>query len=169
MTGKALLGIALVLSGTVAMAQGSSPVEVTGITVSPATFKGGDQVTLTVSLKNTSTNPYGCVGTPYNAVTIYVFKAEPHTTANLVWQNTHALPGVLAGGERKTVTIAARWPVPATDVPEWQIVAWSPVCAPDEFGQRAVLKIGKECMYHYTPRLQLMPRVPIKSLKLTAP
>jgi hypothetical protein len=163
---NALLGISLMLVGTAAAAQGSSPVQVTGITVSPTTFKGGDQVTITVSLANTSSKPYGCVGTPYNAVSVYIFKAEAHITTNLVWQNTQVLPGVLAAGERKTVTLSTRWPVPASDVAEWQIVAWSPICAPDEFGQQAVLKIGKECMYRYTPRIQFTPRVPIRNLRL---
>jgi hypothetical protein len=148
-----------------ALAQGTSPVKVSSISVSPTSFKAGDNVTITAKLENTSANSYGCTGTTHFAVSVYVFKAAPYTVTNQVWHATQALPTALAGRERRTVTLTTRWPVGSLDTPSYHIMAWSPVCAPDEFGQSTVLTIPKTCVYQYTPRFQMMRR-PIRELQL---
>jgi hypothetical protein len=148
-----------------ALAQGTSPVKVSSISVSPTNFKAGDNVTITTQLENTSANSYGCTGGAYFAVSVYVFKAAPYTVANQVWQATQALPTALAGHERRTVALTTRWPVGSLDTPSYHIMAWSPVCAPDEFGQSTVLTIPKTCVYSYTPRFEIIRR-PIREMQL---
>jgi hypothetical protein len=151
-----------------ALAQGTSPVKINSISVSPANFKAGDNVTITTQLENTSPNTYGCVGGAYFSVSVYVFKATPYTVANQVWHGSQALPSALAGRERRTVTLTTRWPVGAVDTPSYHIMAWSPVCAPDEFGQNTILTIPKVCVYSYQPRFEFARR-PIKELKILRP
>lgn len=140
------------------LAQGSSPVKVTGITVAPASLPAGTQATFTVALQNLGTKAYGCVGTPGFAVHVYVFKAQPYTTTNLVWQGSQTLATPLNPGERRSVALAAKWTVPAASTaPTLYVMAWSPVCAPDEFGQNAQIKLDQECIYKFQPAFTLAP------------
>lgn len=143
------------------LAQGSSPVKVTGITVTPASLPAGTQATFTVALQNAGTKAYGCVGTPGFAVHVYVFKAQPYTTTNLVWQGSQALTTPLNPGERRSITLATPWTVPpATTAPTLYVTAWSPVCAPDEFGQNAQIKLEQECIYKFQRTFTLAPIAP---------
>lgn len=156
----------LAVSALPLLAQGTSPVKVTGITVAPANLPAGTQATFTVALENAGTKAYGCVGTPGFAVTVYVFKAKPYTTANLVWQGSQSLAAPLNLGERRSVVLATKWTVPATSTASTlYVMAWSPVCAPDEFGQNAQIKLEQECVYTFHPRFTLAPISP-KDFKL---
>jgi hypothetical protein len=163
---KICLSICMTLSlAALALAQGTSPVKVTSIAVAPASFKAGDAVTITVQVENSATRPYGCVGTPYFQVSVNIFKAEPYTTTNMIWQGEQALTTPLAAGERRTVTLSMRWTVPNLDVSSFHVTAWSPLCAPDEFGQFAKVIINKSCVYTYQPRLEII-RTPIRDLQI---
>ena len=156
------LGLALLLAfGTYAVAQGTSPVKVSSVSVSPTSFKAGDNVTITVQLENISASPYGCVGGAYFKVAVYVFKASPYTVTNQIWSADQVLTTPLAAHERRTVTLTTKWSVPNLDTPSFHVMAWSPVCAPDEFGQNAVLTINKTCVYSYTPTIQFI-RAPLR-------
>jgi hypothetical protein len=158
-----ILCFGLLLGATV-LAQGTSPVKVTGISVSPTTFKAGDTVTVTVKLHNTATKPYDCVGGGHFAVSVYVFKASPYTVANQVWSASQPLTTPLGAGENRTVTLSTKWTVPNIDTSTFHFMAWSPVCAPDEFGQTATLKVNRECVYRYHALFEFK-RVPLKSLQ----
>lgn len=139
-------------------AQGTSPIKVTNISVTPTNLPAGTQATFSVTLENSSNKAYGCVGNPGFAVTIYVFKAQPYTTANLVWQGTQALTSPMNPGERRNVTLSTKWTVPAAHTaPTLFVVAWSPVCAPDEFGQNTQIRLEQECIYTFQPRFTLAP------------
>jgi hypothetical protein len=162
MARRIALSIALLMAfGTFAMAQGTSPVKIVSVSVSPTSFKAGDAVTVTVQIENTAATPYGCVGAGFFKVAAYVFKAAPHTVTNQVWSAEQALTTPLAAHERRTVALTTKWTVPNIDTPSFQVVAWSPVCAPDEFGQNAVITIGKSCVYSYSPALTLI-RMPLR-------
>jgi hypothetical protein len=157
------IGVCIVLFALPAMllAQGTSPLKVTRITISPASVAAGARVAISVSIQNTSTATYGCSG-PNSGVTVYVFKAEPYSTANKVWETTQPV-APFAAGETRAVPISTQWVVPAGDVESYHIVAWSGVCGSDEFGQQAALKLRKACTYSALPTL-LLPniKVPLK-------
>lgn len=143
--------IGLMVFPALLLAQGTSPVAVTGISINPATVSPGTNVTITVNLRNGATTTYGCSG---GALTVYVFKGDQDTTVNQVFS---ASVGVspLPSGVTSNVPIPTQWTVPAGDVPSYRIVAWSPTCAPDEFGQRAALTLRRSCTYSATPLLKL--------------
>jgi hypothetical protein len=152
------------LVGVSLMAQGASPVKVTGISVSPSTFKAGDVVTVTVTLANGSTSSYGCAGLQ---VQVYLYKASPYTVTNQIWHASQPVASPMAGGETRAVTLSAKWTVPNIDTPTFHIMAWGPVCAPHEFGQNAVLKVDKTCVYVYRRTIDFTPRAPIPRLPRT--
>lgn len=154
--------VALACSG-LALAQGTSPVKVTGITVSPTSVQAGTNVTISVNLKNEGTAAYGCVGSEWMKAAVYIFKAQPYTVDNQIWQGSQALTANLAPGESKRVTLAAKWTVPNLDIPTFHIMAWSPVCAPDEFGQSAVLKLNKACVWRALPKFEFV-KMPLKEI-----
>jgi hypothetical protein len=149
----------MVLGAAFAVAQGTSAIKVTGISVSPTSLKAGAVATITVNLKNEGVAAYGgCAGA---SVAVYIFKDQPYTVTNQVWQAQQALGSAMAPGSTRPITFTAKWTVPAGDVPTYHIMAWSPVCAPDEFGQTSVLKLNKACVYQYTPKFEMM-RLPIR-------
>jgi hypothetical protein len=144
--------VALTLAlGASAMAQGTSPIKVNSINVAPTSFKAGDSVTVTIQLENTRATSYGCAGMQ---AAVYAFKAEPYTTTNEVWRATQPVASPMAANEKRIVTFTTKWTVPNVDAPTFSLLAWSPACAPDEFGQSLVLKINKSCVYSYTPSFQ---------------
>ena len=151
----------LILPSTV-FSQGSSPVEVKSISLTPTTFKSGDNVTINVTLHNASTKVYGCAGMK---VWLWVYKAKPSTTTNQIWSAEQAL-GVasMAAGETKTVTFTQKFTVPTQNYPQLIFNAWGPVCAPDEFGQMASLVVGQECMYKVSSIFEFAPRTRIPKL-----
>jgi hypothetical protein len=158
-----LVAILLFAFSVPVMAQGTSPVAVTGISVSPDTFKAGDQVTVTIRLKNNGTRSYGC--SSFKA-SVYIFKAAPYTTTNQVWQASQALPSPMAAGATQSVTFTSKWLVPNANPSSYHVMAWSPVCAPDEFGQSSVIEIDRECVYKYSPlRTIRQIREPMKVIK----
>jgi hypothetical protein len=154
-------GLAVVVASQV-MAQGTSPVQVSSVSLAPTSFKAGTSVTFTVVLQNgpAAYGATGCVGSPYFGVTVNVTDASN----NLVWHGYQALTSPLAAGERRTVPVTSAWMVPSSDTASYTVVAWSPMCGSDEFGQTAVLTIGKSCMYSYTPAFKFTPRVPKSEL-----
>ncbi len=154
-----LIAIGLLVFPALLLAQGTSPVAVTGISISPATISPGTNVSITVNLRNGATHTYGCGG---GAVTVYVFKGDSDTTANLVFQATQGV-SPMPGGMTSNVTIPTQWTVPAGDVASYRIVAWSPMCAPDEFGQRAQLTLRRSCTYSSIPLIRL-PSVRLQRL-----
>jgi hypothetical protein len=156
-----VVALGLVFSAN-AMAQGTSPIKVNSISVSPTNFKAGDSVTVTLQLENTRASGYGCAGMQ---ASIHAFKAEPYTVTNQVWNATQAVGGAMAANEKRNVTFTTRWNVPNVDAPTWHLMAWSPACPPDEFGQNAVLKIGKSCTYTATPTIRLL-RLPPQQLHM---
>lgn len=145
----------LILPGTV-FGQGSSPVEVKAISLTPTTFKPGNMVTINVTLHNASTKAYGCSGMK---IWLYVFKAKPTTTTNQIWSSEQAI-GVnsMAANETRTVAFTQQFTVPAQNYPQLIFNAWGPICAPDEFGQYASLVVGQECMYRVRSRFEFVPR-----------
>jgi hypothetical protein len=145
--------LVMVLGAAIAVAQGTSPIKVTGISVSPTSFNAGNAVTITVKLKNGGTASYGCAGT---TVAVYIFKDQPYTVTNQVWQAQQPLGAAMAAGSTRSITFTAKWTVPAGDTPTYHIMAWSPVCAPDEFGQNSVVKINRTCVYKYVPKYELV-------------
>jgi hypothetical protein len=145
----------LLLPGAV-FSQGSSPVEVKTISLSPTTFKSGDNVTVTVTLHNASTNAYSCSGMK---AYLYVFKAKPYLVTNRIWSSEQAI-GVtsMAAGESRTATFTQKFTVPAQNYPQLFFNAWGPICAPDEFGQSASLTVGQECVYKVFSRIEIIAR-----------
>ncbi|MBN1196602.1 MAG: hypothetical protein JXA62_04275 [Candidatus Aminicenantes bacterium] len=139
----------LFLLVTSVVAQGTSSLKVTDITLSPTTFKAGDLVTVKITLRNDTSATYGCSG--MEAV-VYAFKAKPFTVSNQLWQ---AKQGVapMAAGATKEVTFSTKFTVPSGNYPVLYFLAWSPVCAPDEFGQTAQLEVDQECVYRFHPRM----------------
>jgi hypothetical protein len=158
------IGLAAVLSlamGAQGMAQGTSPIKVNSISVSPTSFKAGDQVTITIQLKNEGTRSYGCGS--FEA-SVSIFKTKPYTVTNRVWDASQAVTSPMAAGAVQNVTFTSKWTVPNINTTSFHIMAWSPLCAPDEFGQNTIIEIGKECVYKYQPRFEFLAR-PIKPLR----
>ncbi|HDP94999.1 MAG TPA: hypothetical protein ENN40_06530 [Candidatus Aminicenantes bacterium] len=139
----------LFLLVTSVVAQGTSSVKVTDISLSPTTFKAGDLVTVKVTLRNEATATYGCNGME---AAVYAFKAKPFTVSNQLWQAKQGVAPMTAGAT-KEVTFSAKFTVPSGDYPVLYFMAWSPVCAPDEFGQTAQLEVNQECVYRFRPRM----------------
>jgi hypothetical protein len=128
-------------------------VKVAAIGISPAQFKAGDQVTLSVTLQNTSASPYACVGSTYYGVSVYISKARPSTVANTVFSGHQPLTSPLAAHERRTVTLTTKWTVPSVDTPQFYVQAWGPICGSDEFGNTAEVTIPRVCVYNFTPTI----------------
>lgn len=158
------LAIACLIVPALLFAQGTSPIKVAGISISPASVAAGGRVTITAKLQNTATRTYGCTGPNFNAA-VYVFKADQYTTVNQVFATTQSTTPFTAG-ETRSVTFPTPWTVPAGNVETYHILVWSPLCAPDEFGQTGVLKLRRSCTYS-APTLVLVnpalrvPRLPI--------
>jgi len=129
--------------------QGQSPLTVTGISFSPATFKPGDDVSVTITLRNPSTQRYGCTGM---SAAIQVFHRQPYTVYHLIWRAEQAT-APMAAGESRNVTFSQRFTVPRANHPQLFFNAWSPMCAPDEFGRASEFVVGQECVYTHIPHL----------------
>ena len=122
------VGVVLFLFPGLLVAQGTSPVKVTSITLSPTTCDPGDIVTVTITLHNTSANPYNCGGMMAG---ISAFKATPYSVANRIWQAQQPVTS-FAAGEQRNVTFTTKFTVPANLV-ELHFQARGPVCPPNEF------------------------------------
>lgn len=157
------LSIMLLLIGGIAMAQ--SPIKVNGVSLSPTSFAAGDAVAITVNLENAGTTSYGCVGGAFFKLWVPIYKAASFTTANQIWSGEAALTSPMAPGEKRSITLSTTWTVPNLDVPAFHFQAWGPVCAPDEFGNTATLKVNRSCVYKYQPIFQWVKK-PIRELSL---
>jgi len=153
--------VCLFLFAAALAAQGTSPIKVTAIKMSPTTFKAGESVMLTVTLWNGSKSKYGCSG--MKAV-IYAFKGKPYTVTNQIWK-AEELVGPMAGGEKRDVTFSTKFTAPAANYPKLHFMAWSPVCAPDEFGQNAILVVGQECYYRFRSRSLVIKPLPVRPVR----
>jgi hypothetical protein len=129
------------------MAQGTSPVKVNRITVTPASFKIGDTLSFSIEIENTSTSAYACVNGTYFKAFLHVFKATPYRIDNQLWETSQPLTTNLAPHERRTVTFTARWTVPNIVTDKFIFMAGGPICAPDEFNQSTVITFYQTCTY----------------------
>jgi hypothetical protein len=141
-----ILLVLLLIAGNV-LAQGTSPVKVNKLTVTPSSFKAGDVLTFTIEIQNTSRNTYGCVGGSYFKVYLYVFNADRMHVDNLLWKTEQTLTSPLAPGEKRTITFSSKWTVPKICPEKIVFVGWGPMCAPDEFSQMAKIIFNQTCLY----------------------
>jgi hypothetical protein len=140
------------------IAQGTSPVKVNKITVTPATFKIGNNLTITVEIENTSRSTYGCVGGTYFKVFLSVFKATPFHVSNQLWTTNQPLTTALNPGEKRSITFTSKWTVPNIDTDKFIFHAGGPICAPDEFNQTASRTFSRSCTYS-SPLLVIHPGI----------
>jgi len=129
------------------MAQGTSPVKVNRITVTPAQFKIGTTLSFSIEIENTSTSAYGCVNGTYFKAFLHAFKATPYHISNLLWETSQPITANLAPNEKRTVTFTEKWTVPNIATDKFIFLAGSPICAPDEFNQSLALTFYQTCSY----------------------
>jgi hypothetical protein len=147
------------------MAQGTSPVKVNRITVTPASFKIGDTLSFSIEIENTSTSAYACVNGAYFKAFLHVFKATPYHVSNLLWETSQPLTTNLAPHERRTVAFSAKWTVPNIATDKFIFLAGGPVCAPDEFNQTTAITFYQTCIY--APLVAVRPetlRIAVKDI-----
>lgn len=159
-----ILFTGFLLSADLVTAQGTSPVRVNKISVSPSSFKAGDRLTITIEIENTSRSRYGCVGGAYFKAFLSIYKAEPFTVSNRLWETDQTLRANLRPGEKRTVTFASRWTVPSMNYEKYIFNATGPICAPDEFGRSAKKEYVSSCTYSSPMPLLRLPKVATKDL-----
>lgn len=151
-----ILFIAFWVGPGLIMAQGTSPVKVNKITTSPASFKAGNTVSISIEIENTARSNYGCVGEACFQIFVQIFKARPPIMTNFLFETTLSLNAALSAGEKKTITFPARWVVPNIDTDKFIFNATGPICAPDEFGQMLSKTFLKSCSYSATSTIELI-------------
>lgn len=129
------------------IAQGTSPVKVNRIIVTPATFKIGDELTITVEIENTARSAYGCVGGAHFKVYLHVFKATPFHVSNMLWSTDQPLTTALNPGEKRSITFTSKWTAPNIDTDRFIFLAGGPICASDEFNRTASRTFSRRCIY----------------------
>ena len=153
-------GALLVASG-IAADQGTSPMKVDKITLSPATFKAGNSVTVAVTVRNGGTKVYGCPGENTWAVWFIMTRAEPSpgggvSTSDFLWSAYEPLGSAMKPGESRTVAASHKWLVPALDLPSVYAFAAGGGCSPDHEFQSAVVRQERVSFYQAAPVFKLM-------------
>jgi len=149
------------------LAQGISPIRVNKITVTPATFKAGDRLKITIEIENTASVTYGCVGDRWFHAYVGVYKNTPFNTTNRIWNTEVRLTTPLRAGEKRGVRFLSDWDVPKIETDKFIFLAWGPVCAPDEFGMQTQKTYIRSCSYS-SPKITGLKRTRFNVKKLGA-
>ncbi len=142
-----LLVMVLCVAG-IGLSQGTSPLKIELITVTPSTFKPGNTLHFTVAVKNPTSKA------TYSNFTVYFQVAEDGATKFIGITNCPKLNA----GEKRTINIAQTYTV--TGAFNKLAFIFTPIDPPHEFGTQFQIVFVKSCSY--SKQLQLAPLKPIK-------